>query len=261
MYLKKHYEEKQGLTPVIEKNGSSLKMLELDMLVLKAGKKTTVSEKAKDFALVVLSGTCSVSGAGFSYTNVGARKSVFDGPAATVFIPMDTAFTVTAETDVKIAVCKSPAQKKFKPALVSSGEVVIKHLGKNGWKREAHFNLDDRVDANLLYIGEAFAEGGMWASYPPHKHDEDNMPAEGILEEYYYYEFDKPAGFGIQKVYTKDGAIDETYTVTTGDVVEIPKGYHPYACAPGYRGYYLWVMAGKNRGFFMTTDEKHKWLC
>ncbi|NMB97808.1 MAG: 5-deoxy-glucuronate isomerase, partial [Clostridiaceae bacterium] len=114
--------------------------------------------------------------------------------------------------------------------------------------------------AKHLYIGEAFVGSGMWASYPPHKHDEDNMPVEGLLEEIYYYEFDKEAGFGIQKVYSKEGDIDETYTVKTGDIVEIPKGYHPFCCAPGYNSYYLWIMAGKNRGFYMTTEEKHKWL-
>ena len=48
----------------------------------------------------------------------------------------------------------------------------------------------------------------------------------------YYYEFDKPSGFGIQRVYTKEGDIDETYTVKSGDMVEIPRGYHPVHCAP-----------------------------
>ena len=83
---------------------------------------------------------------------------------------------------------------------------------------------------------------------------------EGILEEIYYFEYDKPTGFGIQRVYTSDGSVDETYTVKNGDFVEIPKGYHPCCCAPGYRNYYLWVMAGKNRGFFMSSDPDHAWL-
>ena len=86
------------------------------------------------------------------------------------------------------------------------------------------------------------------------------MPAEGILEEIYYYEFKKPQGFGIQKVYASDGSFDETYTVKSGDFVEIPRGYHPYHSAPGYDSYYLWIMAGENRGFYMTTDPDHRWL-
>ena len=112
----------------------------------------------------------------------------------------------------------------------------------------------------MLYIGEAFVRGGQWASYPPHKHDDDNMPTEAETEEIYYYEFKKPQGFGIQKVYTMEGDLDETYTVKSGDFVEIPRGYHPFHSAPGYDSYYLWIMAGEDRGFYMTTEEEHKWL-
>jgi len=50
------------------------------------------------------------------------------------------------------------------------------------------------------------------------------------------------------------------YTVKSGDFVEIPRGYHPFHAAPGYDNYYLWIMAGKDRGFYMTTDEEHLWL-
>lgn len=86
------------------------------------------------------------------------------------------------------------------------------------------------------------------------------MPFEAETEEIYYYEFKKPQGFGIQRVYTMEGDIDETYTVRSGDFVEIPKGYHPFHTAPGYDNYYLWIMAGKDRGFYMTTDQEHMWL-
>ena len=45
-----------------------------------------------------------------------------------------------------------------------------------------------------------------------------------------------------------------------GDFVEIPRGYHPFHSAPGYKNYMLWIMAGPVRGFYMTTDEDHAWL-
>ena len=205
-------------------------------------------------------GKCTIEGDGISFRDIGKRENVFDGPAACVYLPRNRHFTITSIGGVTIAVCKSPAAKDFEPKLIQPEEVIIKDLGKPGWERQAHFILDERTDANLLYIGEAYVTGGQWASYPPHKHDDDNMPTEGILEEIYYYEFDKPQGFGIQKVYTKEGDIDETYTVKTGDFVEIPRGYHPFCAAPGYQNYYLWIMAGENRGFFMTTEDGHKWL-
>ena len=60
--------------------------------------------------------------------------------------------------------------------------------------------------------------------------------------------------------YTMEGDVDETYTVKSGDFVEIPRGYHPFHAAPGYKNYMLWIMAGPVRGFYMTTDEEHAWL-
>ena len=260
MNYKKNWNGENGKSAVITKANSSLDMLEVDMLRLQKGEIKKYSETDKEYGLVILGGKCSVEGAGFSYQGIGRRRDVFDGPATCVYIPRNCAFTITGEEDVRIAVCKSPAEKDFEPVLIQPEDVIIKDLGKTGWERQAHFILDERVDANLIYIGEAYVPSGNWASYPPHKHDDDNMPTEGVLEEIYYYEFDKPSGFGIQRVYSKEGDIDETYTVQNGDLVEIPKGYHPFCCAPGYHNYYLWIMAGKNRGFYMTTEEKHKWL-
>lgn len=185
---------------------------------------------------------------------------MFGGNATCVYVPRNNVFTITACGEVSIAVCKCPSQNDHKPKLINPEDVVAKDMGKPGWQRHAMFILDERTEADQVYIGECYVEGGQWASYPPHKHDDDNMPTEANTEEIYYYEFEKPQGFGIQKVYTLEGDVDETYTVKSGDFVEIPRGYHPFHTAPGYRNYYLWVMAGKNRGFFMTTDEDHKWL-
>lgn len=260
MQYKRHWDGRTGCTPIYRKGSAACKWIEIDMLKLEAGQSYTYSEQNKEYALILLGGICSVNGDGFRYSKIGKRKDVFDGPASALYIPRNRDFTVAADEHVTVAVCKSPAVKDFDPVLVKPEDVVVKDLGKPGWQRQAHFIIDERLDANLLYVGEAFVEGGQWASYPPHKHDEDRMPAEGVLEEIYYFEYDKPSGFGIQKVYTADGSIDETYTVKNGDFVEIPKGYHPCCCAPGYRNYYLWVMAGENRGFFMTTDPEHAWL-
>ncbi len=261
MELKRTWNGAEGCTPVYKKEDSYCKWIEIDMLKLANGKSFSYDEQDKEYALILLGGKCDVVGDGFDYKNIGKRKNVFDGPATALYLPRNKKFTVTGEEDgVVIAVCKSPAKKDFTPVLVKPEDVIVKHLGKPGWEREAHFIVDERLEANLIYVGEAWVEGGQWASYPPHKHDEDNMPTEGVLEEIYYYEYDKPTGFGIQKVYTRNGEIDETYTVKNGDFVEIPKGYHPCMCAPGYNNYYLWVMAGENRGFFMTSDPDHAWL-
>lgn len=258
--FKRSWNKKFGKSEIFKKEDSYCQKVEMDMLRLAAGDKKAYRESGKEYALVILGGKCTVSGNGFEFKDAGRRKDVFDGAATCIYVPSDNPFTITACTEVQIAVCKSPSDKKFKPAIINPEDVIIKNLGKPGWEREAHFILDERTDSNMLYIGEAFVKGGQWASYPPHKHDDDNMPMEAETEEIYYYEFKNPNGFGIQKVYTMEGDIDETYTVKSGDFVEIPRGYHPFHAAPGYDNYYLWIMAGKDRGFYMTTDEEHQWL-
>ena len=112
----------------------------------------------------------------------------------------------------------------------------------------------------ILTIGEAYCPEGNWAGFPPHKHDVDNMPQEGVLEEIYYFLFQPEQGFAIQKLYTKDGEIDETYTVKQDDLVEFPKGYHTTVGAPGYNTYFLWLMAGEHQGFFRSNDPDHDWV-
>ena len=47
----------------------------------------------------------------------------------------------------------------------------------------------------------------------------DDLPREGALDEIYYYEFDKPQGFGFQAVYTEEKDINEVYKVENGDFV------------------------------------------
>lgn len=261
MNLKKSYTEKYGYEKVITDRNSVLTYAEMDMLKLRDGESYRITEKDKEFVLIVLYGTITVKSEGFRFDNVGKRKSVFDGVAETVYIGKDTDFTVTAiGGDAKVCVAKAPADKYFKPAVVREKDVKVKELGKGAYCRKASFIFPETVDANLLYIGEFWVEDGRWASFPPHKHDTDDMPTEGFLDEIYYFEFDKPQGFGVQMVYSKERDINEAYKVKTGDSVEIPKGYHPFSVAPNYKNYCLWIMAGKNRGIFCTTEEEHKWM-
>ena len=260
MNLRKSYVEKYGYERVITDRNSPLTFTELDFLKLADGQSYTISEKGKEFALVILYGKCKVVGDGFEF-NAGKRINVFDGVAEVVYVGKDTEFTVTGvDGDVKIAVAKAPAEKYFKPQYVKAEDILTKSLGKGAYARTAAFNLSEKVEANLLYIGEFWVEDGNWASYPPHKHDIDNMPTEGFLDEIYYFEFDKPQGFGVQMVYSKEGDINEAYKVKSGDMVEVPKGYHPFSVAPGYKNYCLWIMAGKNRGIFCTQEENHMWM-
>ena len=260
MTYKRHWDyEKEGLTNIYSLCNSACHTMEVDGLKLSAGKQYESNTGDMEYGFVILGGTCTIAGDDFLYENIGKRKNVFDGQAYAVYVPRTHAFKVTAITDIKIVIAKCPSDADYKPVLVTPEDIIVKKLGKPGFEREAHFILDERLQASRIYIGENYIRGGQWSGFPGHKHDTNNMPSEGFAEEIYYFEFDKETGYGIQQVYTDDRVIDEAYAVRNGDIVEIPKGYHPCCIAPGYNGYLLWLMSEDNRGFYTTTDAEQAW--
>ena len=80
------------------------------------------------------------------------------------------------------------------------------------------------------------------------------------MEEVYFFKIKPQQGFGIQRIYSDDRSIDSTYLLQDNDTVAIPEGYHPVVAAPGYRLYYLWILAGEKRILKMRDDPQHTWL-
>ncbi len=48
--------------------------------------------------------------------------------------------------------------------------------------------------ADSLLVVQATTPASHSSSYPPHKHDQDNMPVESSLEETYYHRLNPPQG-------------------------------------------------------------------
>jgi 5-deoxy-glucuronate isomerase len=80
-----------------------------------------------------------------------------------------------------------------------------------------------------------------------------------VLEEVYYFRIAPPQGFGQQMLYTAGGEC-VAHVVKDGDAVLLPYGYHPVVSPPGYRLYYLWVMAGAQRKLALHEDPDHTWV-
>ena len=69
-----------------------------------------------------------------------------------------------------------------------------------------------------------------------------------MLEEAYLY-FDMPApSFGVQLVYTDPEEPELVVVVRDGDVVIMPRGFHPNVAAPGGSINFLWMMAARREG-------------
>ena len=260
MSYKRSWNPTPALSAIVAPGDAGLERIGLEMLCLKAGESHCSSAQSKEVALIVLGGTGTIRGAEFAFEDIGSRKDVFGGKAASVYLPAGNEFEIQAKTDLEVALCSAPSDREGPAVLVPPEQVKEVTIGKDNWTRTAHLIIGDDVPAHYLFIGEAFVPSGNWASFPPHRHDEDSLPDEVDMEEIYFFRFDRPGGFGIQKIYTDNRSIDETLTVTENDTVLIPEGYHPVVTAPGYAMYYLWVMAGVNRKFLSRLDPQHRWV-
>src|SRR5204862_175272 len=155
-------------------------------------------------------------------------------------------------TRCELAVCSAPAEGRLPPRLIRPDDVGEEVRGAGTNTRYVRNVLPASAAAERLLVVEVLTPGGHWSSYPPHKHDSDHG-GETQLEETYYHRLARPGGFAFQRVYTDDRTLDETMTVEDRDVVLVPRGYHPVSAAHGFDLYYLNVIAGRVRGWRITT--------
>ena len=260
MNYKRSVTLKPGYNEIAKPGDADLEMIGFGIVSLAAGETYSVGDDGKETALVILSGTGTISGDGFAYKDIGQRKNVFEGKPASVYFPAGNKFEIESKTDLEVAICQAPSDRDGRPLLISPENVKSVTIGKDNWTRDAYLIVDDDVPAHNLFIGEAIVPSGNWGSFPPHRHDKDDLPDEVDMEEIYFFRFDRPGGFGIQKIYTDDRTIDETLTVEENDTALLPEGYHPVVTAPGYSMYYLWIMAGAARKFISRQDPTHSWV-
>jgi 5-deoxy-glucuronate isomerase len=212
----------------------------------------------RELCMVVLGGRADVRSDRGDWSGVGARESPFDGLPHAVYLPPGCEFSV--EGSAELALCWAPASDGAEARVIEPGGVGVETRGSGAMEREIHNILMEDAAAESLLVTEVLTPEGHWSSYPPHKHDRDAPPEESLLEETYYHRIRPDHGFGLQRVYTADGSLDESVAFGDGDVVLVPRGYHTVSAPPGYELYYLNAMAGPRREWRMQNDPEHEWL-
>lgn len=225
------------------------------------GETVSAETASREVCLVFVSGKGTVEADGRNLGLVGERMSPFEGKPWSVYVPQGANWQVWAETEVVLAVCSAPGLGGGLPVrVIGPDELGQETRGKGTNTRYVTNILPEGQPADSLLVVEVITPGGHTSSYPPHKHDQDNLPAESYLEETYYHRLNPPQGFAFQRVYTDDRSLDEAIAVEDGDVVLVPKGYHPCAACHGYDLYYLNVMAGPKRTWKFNNAAEHEWL-
>ena len=215
---------------------------------------------ARELGIVLFGGVCSVKSSKGVFPSFGKRPNVFGGLPYTLYLPISTEFELTAESDTDLAFCYCRAEQPHPAKLIKPADVRVEIRGGGNATRQINHIIEPSFQAHRLLVCEVFTPGGNWSSYPPHKHDVHNPPGEVDLEEIYYYRIDRPEGYAIQRVYTRDGRLNATLTVRDGELVLIPEGYHPVVAAHGYNVYYLNVLAGSARSMAASDDPDYAWV-
>ncbi len=228
---------------------------------LETGDRISAETGDREVCLVLVSGRATITAGDLVCDNIGDRMSPFEGKKPwSVYVPAGHSYGVEATSTLTLAVCSAPGKPGREPRLIGPDDVNFEDRGEGTNRRLVYDILPETEPADSLLVVEVITPAGNWSSYPPHKHDTHALPEESSLEETYYHRLNPPQGFAFQRVYTDDRDIDETMSVEDGDVVMVPRGYHPVGAPHGYDLYYLNVMAGPVREWHFRNDPDHDWI-
>jgi 5-deoxy-glucuronate isomerase len=251
--------DKSGVLVSVSREQAGWKTINFSVRRLIEGQYWQSSTEGEEAALVILGGRVTVDW-GEGRRTLGSRSNVFSGYPHAAYLPPHTAFEVDAETICELADCRTLSEARLQPRLITPDDVRPEVRGGGNATRQILDIIRPEFPADRLLICEVYTPSGNWSSYPPHKHDVHNPPAEVDLDEIYYYRIDHPDGYAFQRLYDAAGTRDDTLKIVDGDLVLIKDGYHPVVAAHGYNVYYLNVLAGSARSMAASDDPRYAHL-
>jgi 5-deoxy-glucuronate isomerase len=249
-------ESKPGLNNLSQ---NPCKLLGFDLLVLPAGETFRLQTGDREVLAVILGGRASFQVGTECFEKVGGRPNVFSGKPHSVYLSANTDAVIAAEGRVEIGLTSAPSDLQTEPYVIGPGEVAQGTWGAANFTRRYHQILTQvsqpSLPARRLIVGETYTPSGNWSTFPPHKHEVDNLPQEAYHEEMYFFKVSPADGFGLCHYYNDKGE-EENFTIKDNTIMMAPYGYHTVVSAPGYMTYYLWFLAGDHR-VQATKDDPH----
>jgi 5-deoxy-glucuronate isomerase len=239
-------------------------------LPMAAGAERSVGEPGRESALVTIRGGVRIEAVGEAPIELPGRASVFDGMPSACYLPAGcTARVVARDGAALVAVAEAAVAERRSaggsPIVIRPDDVAVEVRGAGNATRQINHIIAPEFPAVRLLLVEVFTPSGNWSSWPPHKHDTDDMPREAVLEEIYFYQFRRPEAWGLQRLYRRPdspagGARDAIWAVRHGELVLVTDGYHPFVAAHGDDAYYLNVLAGDRRTMANSFDPDLDWV-
>ena len=244
--------------------------LSFESAALAAGQSHEFGDPRREEAVVILGGGgLSISIDGARSQALPGRRSPFDGLPWAIYVPPGEIVRAVAEPaevggSVQVAIATAPVGGRpdvaRQPVVIGPDDIAVEIRGAGNASRQINHIVAPSFPADRVELVEVLTPSGNWSSWPPHKHDVDDMPSEAVLEEVYHYRFRRPEAWGIQRVYRADRSRDGIWEVRDGDVVIVPDGYHPFTATHGDDAYYLNALAGDRRTMACSFDPALDWV-
>lgn len=231
---------------------------------LAAGGAIHLGSERSETVVILIAGGDVTADLGARQVRLAGRTSVFDGLPSAIYLPPGAMAQLSTSSGCMLAVAEAPASGRAgvsaDAVVIGPEDVRVEVRGAGNATRQINHIIAPDFPADRLEVVEVFTPSGNWSSWPPHKHDTDDMPREAVLEEIYYYQLRRPEGWGIQRLYRADGSRDALWAVRHGELVLVTDGYHPFAAAHGYDAYYLNALAGDRRTMACSYDPDLDWI-
>jgi 5-deoxy-glucuronate isomerase len=192
-------------------------------------------------AWVVVEGGWGRLRAGADDVEVGGRNDVFERAGWSALVGPGSGFELVGD-DLRATVVWRASQRATASLVIDPATVAEEQRGDGPTQRRVR----TYVPEGELIVGETLNPPGGWSSYPPHRHDH---------EELYLYRFEPAGGFGVHVSY--DETADAARVVRDGSIERITDGYHPVVAAPMAAMYYLWALAGDCDTVDTRTDPQY----
>lgn len=238
------------------------KLLDFAHLVLADGQYYEATSGEREVLVVLLGGKATVDVNGRQFGPIGGRPNVFAGKPHSLYIPAGATYAITAHGPLTAALASAPSELAVDPYVIPPERVTSSTWGAANFSRNLHqiLTLAGQPDlpAARLIVGETYTPSGNWSTYPPHKHEVDDLPREAYHEEMYFFKVSPADGFGMVRYYNAE--IDTGYIVKDNTILMAPYGYHTTNSAPGYTSYFLWCLAGNQRVQATVEDPTLSWV-
>lgn len=259
-----------GATVGVDPERAGWRYLTFRSLTLAEGETVRLAHDDQEAVVITISG----GGIGIDFDtapsmDLPGRSSVFAGLPWTAYIPPGAGARIVGRPWERggrsvIAYAQTPPSGRTGtspvPVLIRPDDVEIEIRGAGGATRQVTNIVMPGFPADRLLCCEVYTPAANWSGWPPHKHDVDDMPREAVLEETYYYQIRRPEGWGVARLYFRDGRPDGFWAVRNGDVLIVTEGYHPFAANQGYDAYYLNFLAGDRRTMQASDDPDIAWV-